>query len=227
MGHRLNDEEIALQAKNLRYKRAALEMLQRSSIIDMLDGIAEECSGLEWAIMDDDGFLDALGGDSGDRSEFSFAFSDLSGKCELLQEAIYDTHVTEHFDDFFVGIMGNRYQAVGYDSFEEDYYGLTMVESGLAQRESGKRLSRLTKDKILSVAGQCIGVAFSVLDIRHQFDALKAAIHLLKGERLQLLREVGKVEETYEKAAAEGFCGEHTQTLDKILWRLPDKVWVG
>ncbi len=44
----------AYKARQLRYRRAALTMLQRDSIDDELYNIANECAELEWVIGDDD-----------------------------------------------------------------------------------------------------------------------------------------------------------------------------
>ena len=221
------DAGMAYSAKNMRYKRAALSMMQLDSIIDELYEISSECSELEWSVSDDETLLDALGGDSDDISEFRFAFSDLSSKCESLQGYLNETGVTEHFDDFFVGISGNHYKMIGYDSFREDYFSLTMLERGLAQSESGKRLMRLTKENLISISGQCFGVALAILDIRHSYGCLKAAFDILKGDRMELLKDIKGIEGAYEESQKEEFRGPATNRLDTMLCNLPDKVWVG
>ena len=214
------------QAQNLRYKRAALAIMRHDSICDILYDIQEECDRLEWAIMEDDDLLNAIDDYDDDRSEFRFAFSELSVDCERLYEALQCNEVTEHFDDFLVGTVGNKYTPIGYDDYENDYFHLTKYDERLAQEESCKRLVRLTKSDLISVAGQCIGVMMAVLDIRSKFDSLNAAISLLKGERLQLLQDIENVETAYEKAAHEYFIGEQTKKLDDIAVRLPVEVWV-
>ena len=66
------------------------------------------------------------------------AFSDLEAKADRLFETIYDLaryeeNVGQTFDDCTVALIGNRYQVIGLDTYEEDYFGLTNYESGLAQ----------------------------------------------------------------------------------------------
>ena len=220
------DAGMAHSAKNMRYKKAALGIMQYESIDNELYEISSECSDLEWTVSDDETLIDALGGDSDEVSEFRFVLSDLSSKCEQLQENLHESNVSEYFDDFFVGIMGNRYKTIGYDSHQEDYYGLSIFESDLAQTASGKRIMKLTKENMLSVAGQCFGVALAILDIRHSYGCLKAAFDILKGDRVELLKDVKSVEESYEEAAHEGFRGDATSRFEKMLWNLPDLVWI-
>lgn len=118
------------KARNLRYKRAALSELNIYDIENELYNISAECDEVRYYIESGDTtLLNALIANESDEEEYEFRimFSDLSAECEKLQEILFDNYTTEHFDDFFVGIMcGNRspYELIGYDSFEEDYYRL-------------------------------------------------------------------------------------------------------
>ena len=93
----------AEKARNFRYRRAALAIIQRDTIDDEMYNIASECSELEYAVEDDETLLDVFDGDTDEIREFRFMFSDLSDKCERLQSTLRDGYVTDHFDDFFVG----------------------------------------------------------------------------------------------------------------------------
>lgn len=152
------------KAQNLRYKKAVLSSFGWEAITDELYNIGNECSDIQWLIDCDHSLLDALDGDSDEEYEFKMMFADLSANVEQLQETFHYNYITEYFDDFLVSILGNRYNTIGYDTFEEDYYSLTQYQSELAQGESGKRIMRLTKDQMLSVCGQCWGVVLSFLD---------------------------------------------------------------
>ncbi len=190
--------EIQYKAKQLRYKKAALQMLQRDSIEDELYEIMASCEDVRWFMESDDGsLLNAMDSDEEDEYEFRMAFSGLSGKCEALNEIIRDNMITKHFDDFMVGLLGNRYKCIGYDSYEEDYYSLTSFEGGLAERESTKRLMRLTKEKLLAICGQCLGVTLSILDIRHSYDYLKSAFDVLKEQNTSVLQCIKDIEAAY------------------------------
>jgi predicted nuclease with TOPRIM domain len=204
-------------------------MLQSEFIEEELESIAEECSEYEEHIMEDETLLDAFDGDRDSLYELRFMFSDLSARCSSLHEALRSTYVTSHFNDLFVGIVGNKYHIVGYDSFEEDYFSLTDFGAELAQNESAKRLMKLTKETMISVCGQCFGVAISLLDIRHTFECLESALELLRGNRAALLSGVREIEAAYEAAEQRDFKynSEADRHFDELLWRLPDRVWIG
>jgi hypothetical protein len=219
-------EKKAYKAKNLRYKKAALSMIQRDRIEDEIYEIMTVCDDMRYFMGDDEALLDAMNGDDEEAFEFKMLFGDLSALCERLDGSIRDNYVTEHFDDFFVGLLGNRYDLVGYDYFQEDYYSLTRFEGDLAQTESGKRLMRLTKEQIIAVAGQCIGILMSFLDLRHKYDYLKASFDVLKDQNTSILDSIKAIEQAYEKAEADGFCGENGKAFDWHLSGLPDKYWI-
>ena len=108
----------AEKARNLRYRRPALAMIKRDSIVDELWEISEECESLEYAIEDDEKLEEAFDGDSDEIHEFKMRFSDLTYRCDQLREALFENEVNEHFDDFFVGLLGRAYEVVGFDSLK-------------------------------------------------------------------------------------------------------------
>ena len=216
----------AYKAKQVRYRRAALALVQRNHICDELYEIAEECSTLEWSIEDDDTLIDIFDGDTDEIYEFRFAFSALSNKCELLHEQLCNYEVTEHFDDFFVGALGKPYAMVGYDSFEEDYFGLCSWDAELAQSASGKRLMKLTKENLISIAGQCVGVMMCFLDIQHSYDCLKSVFDLLKDERSELIANVMTVDDMYEKMQENPYDYTLQGQFNSLTLMLPERVWV-
>ena len=216
----------AEKARQLRYRKAALSLIQYDRLADELYNIASECDELTWAVDDDEMLLDVFDGDTDEIHEFRMMFADLSADCERLSNALGETCVTEHFDDFFVGSLGNAHKVIGYDSIEEDYFSLTRFEAGLAQGVSGKRLMTLTKEKMIAVAGQCIGVMMCFLDLRHQYDCLKATFDLLRDDRAELIKGVKALEAAYEKTQADKYDYDAQRAFDNILWRLPDRVWI-
>lgn len=223
----MNKDELKREkARNMRYKKAAMAAIGLDTINDELYEIGNECADIRYFIDDEETLMDALDGDDEEAYEFKMMFSDLSFKCEQLDGAMRDNYVTEHFDDFFVGILGNRYSAVGYDGYEEDYFSLTCWQTGLAQTESGKRLTRLTKDELLSVAGQCMGIVLSFLDIRYKYDCLKATFDILRNENTSVLKLITDINEAYEKANADDFYGDSTKRLDMLISSLPDRNWL-
>ena len=222
----MNPNTKAEKARNQRYKRAALALIQRDRLEDELDTIANECYDLEWAIDDDETLIDIFDGDTDEIHEFRMMFSDLSGKCERLQNCLRDWGVSKYFDDFFTGALGNAYSMVGYDGYEEDYFNLTRYEAEFAQSVSGKRLMVLTKEALIATAGQCFGVMMCFLDIRHSYECLKSTFDMLKDDRTELLKNVRTVEDAYEKTQDDPYNWDVRSEYDNLLSRLPDRVWV-
>jgi len=222
-----NDEnKKAYKAKNLRYRRAALQLFQRDNLCNELQSIADECCELEWAVEDDEKLTDVFDGDTDEIHEFRLMFSLLSNKCEQLFTTLYDIDVTEHFDDFFVGALGKAYNMVGYDGFEEDWYSLTRYETELAQGVSGKRLMKLTKENLIAIAGQCVGVMMCFLEIQHSYDCLKSVFDALRDDRAELIGNVQTVEDLYDKLQEDPHNWKLLEQFNDVLWRLPDRVWV-
>lgn len=214
------------KAKGLRYKKAILATLSYEHIVDSLSEMSVVCEDVHWFVDDEETLLDALDGDSDDIAEFRLAFGGLCANCESLSGSMRDNLVQEHFDDFLVGLLGNRYKIIGFDSYEEDYYGLTSYESELAESAAGKRIMAMTKADIVATAGQALGVVISFLDVVQHYDYLKAVFDILRDENSAVLKNVRAIEQLFVGAEAEGFCGSKTSTLDRLAWTLPDDVWV-
>jgi hypothetical protein len=220
------DNGKAYKARNLRYKKAAMQMLNMEEMTDELYNICGECDEIQYFMTDDESLIDAMDGDEEEAYEFRMLFMDLSAKCDRLESILREEYVSEHFDDFLVGMPGNRFNAIGYDGYEEDYYSLTSFEGGLAQKESGKRVMRLTKDQMLSTCGHCLGIVISFLDVRHSYDYLKASFDILKEKNTAILNVIKDIEALYEKAVDDSFYGEHAKLFNDYVSRLPDEVWL-
>ena len=216
----------AKKARNLLYKRPALAMMRRDSIVDEIMEISEDCESLEYAVDDDEKLLDAFDGDSDEAFEFKMRFSDLTYRCERLLEALFENEVNEHFDDFFVGSLGGGYELVGFDQFQEDYFHLTMYESQFANETCKKRLMSMTKEQLIAVAGQCIGSLMSFLDIRHSYDCLKSTLDILRDERAEVMKNVKGISEAYDKVQENPYNREARNLYESLLERLPDVAWV-
>ena len=169
-----------------------------------LDDICDACDTIHWwTDQDDETLLNALDGDDEDVWEFKMAFAHLKARADELFETIYELCRYEDdfgqtYDDCTVALIGNRYQTIGDDWFEEDYYSLTGYEQGLAQTESGKRLMRRTKAEIISIIGQCFGILIAFLDLRQQYDYLKATFDILRDENTSMLQQVKEIDAAYQ-----------------------------
>lgn len=216
----------AEKARNLRYRRPALSMIRRDSIVDELMEIADECESLEYAIDDDEKLEEAFDGDSDEIHEFKMRFSDLTYRCDRLREALCENEVNEHFDDFFVGLLGRAYEVVGFDHFEEDYFNLTRFESQFANETSKKRLMSMTKEQLIATAGQCVGTFVSFLDVRTEYDCLKSTLDILRDERAEVMKSVKHISEAWEKLQENPYDRDAARHYEALLDRLSDVAWV-
>ena len=216
----------AERARNLRWRRPALAMIRRDSIVDELWEISEDCESIEYALDDDEKLEEAFDGDSDEIHEFKMRFSDLTYRCDRLREALFENDVNEHFDDFFVGLLGRAYEVVGFDHFEEDYFNLTMYENQFANEISKKRLMSMTKEQLIATAGQCVGTFVSFLDVRHEYDSLKSTLDILRDERAEVMKSVKSISEAWERMRENPYDGEAARHYEALLERLPDIAWV-
>lgn len=202
-------------------------------IMRELEEIQAACDDIRYYVEnadDDETLLNAIG-DEEDEWEFRMAFADLSAKADNLASCLYDQNFEDFyrdFDDCTVALIGNRYEMVGYDAEEEDYYSLTSFEQGLAETEAGKRLCRLTKAEMVSRIGWAFGITLAFFDLRQSYDYLKATFDILRGENNSLLQIIKDIETQYEKAEAARFdpwdgC---TKRFDEMLAALPERAWV-
>ena len=214
------------RTRNIRYLRPALAIMQRDCIMGELSAISEECESLEYAVNDDEKLINVFQGDSDEIFEFRMRFSDLAARCNELWEALNENEVNEHVDDFFVGSIGPGYNILGYDKFEEDYFHLTAYESQLASDVSKKRLMGITKSELIAVAGQCIGIMMSMLDIRHDYSCLKSTLDILKDERYEIMNCIKGVSEAYDALQNNPYDRNAIRHFDDLLDRIPDAAWV-
>ena len=228
------DGSKARRTRNLRYKRPALASLGYHAIRSELWDIREACADIHWFTdQDNDTLLNALDGNEDEVWEFKMAFAHLEARADELLETIYELCRYEDdfgqvYDDCTVALIGNRYRTIGYDGFEEDYYALTGYEQELAQTESGKRLMRRTKAEILSIIGQCFGILIAFLDLRQQYDYLKATFDILRDENTSMLQQVKEIDAAYKAMVTADWSArsEAEKKFDRLLSALPDRVWV-
>lgn len=216
----------AERSKALRYKRPALASMGYEALTSELYEIQEACSDVAYYFpQGDDTLLDALDGDEEDAFEFQMAFSELSAKVDRLVDVMYEIGDQQQYDDCTVALIGNRYTLVGFDGYEENYFQLAGYESHLAESEAGKRMMRHTKAEMLSIIGQSVGTLIAFLDIRQQYDYLKATIDILRGENQSMLQAIKRIEELYDRAQMDGW-ERDSREFDALVAVLPEKMWI-
>ena len=213
------------KAMAMRYKRPALAELGYEFLTQGLQEICEECDNVKYYIDSDDGsdggLIASTDGDEELAEEFKLAFTMLSDDAQSLWDAVqsYNTDLdAETYNDCTCALIGNRYNMLGYDEMETDYYSLSRYESQLAETEAGERLMRRTKKDMISTIGQCVGVAMAYQDLRLRFDYLKAAMDVQMGINLDLLQDVNDINEAWKN--------EDWQKLERLAAELPERAWV-
>lgn len=237
MGQMIDAEETRRRkARELRYRKPIVRFLNIDTIRDELSEISENCDNVRYYFEndDDDTLINALNGDSDEEFEFKMMFADLCAECEKMREDLANEYIPASFDDFFVAIGAGDSGGglLGWDSFEQDYFGLQCADS-FALQESAKRLKRLTKDQLIEAAHACFKVYHAYIGLRNRYDCLKAAMDILRDENTGYLQMVRQIEEVYERAdkESEGFryqycyCREVAE-LDRMLECMPQEAWI-
>ena len=230
----------AERSRNMRWKKPALAGLNYWEMSNKLDEIQEVCGDIHWAYDDDETLINAFDGNDEEAYEFKMAFSSLESEAYQLSEALLDTFrsyrddeeidgdIEKAFNDCCVALIGNRFNAVGYDDFQEDYFNLTNYESRLSLSESGKRIMRKTKAEMLSLIGQTLGIILSFQNVELKYEYLKATIDIFRDNNMSILQQIKDIERAYESAEEDDFNDWHesTKEFDRLISGLPEKVWI-
>lgn len=220
------------KAKQLRYKKAVLAGFNLEAIQTELYDISEECDEIRWIANGDEGALiDALDGDEDEAFEFRMAFSELSAECEHLYNILRDEYICDCFDDFLAGVSdGSGMRLIGYDSYDEDYYGLTSYEGRLGCQEAQKRLERLTKKELITAGNQTFRLLICFLNVRYKYDYLKASFDILKGKNTAFLDVIRQIEKAYDDVSKCDdwyvYADKMNKEFDNLVSSLPDWVWI-
>lgn len=228
-----NAEETKREkARQLRYKKPIVRDLNLWKIREELDEISEECDNVRyfWET-DDETLLNALDGDEDEAYEFRMMFADLCAECDQMREDLEETYVPDCFDVLFVaagaGEFGSGY--LGWDSYEQDYYGLDCTDDFI-KGEGAQKLKQLTKDQIIECTHACLKILYAYIGIRYRYDSLKAAFDILRDQNTGHLRLVKKIDELYGEAEQESYGfrwnTEKTRQLDAMFEALPQETWL-
>lgn len=221
------------KAKNLRYKKAAVSGLTLWEIREKLGEITEACDEVVyWMDSDDQTLIDALDGDLDDVDRFKADFAVLSADADRMNDDLYNVYVRETpFDDILVtsGIDQQRGMSLlGYDEFEGDYFGIENWMRDWAEKESVKRLKRLTKEQLLEAMAQTVAVTFAFLGIQSRYQDLKAAMDILRAQNKEYLDSVKLLNELHAQLWNEWGHMDYKveRQMDAIIQRMPQEVFL-
>lgn len=228
------EETKRIKAKQLRYKKPIVKNLNLDTITEDLWAIQEECGAVRWYTESEDGtdsLINALAGDEDESYEFKMAFGDLCAECDRMRSDLEEEWVPECFDIFFVaaGAGGSYSGLLGYDSWEQDYFGLSCADAW-AEDEAKKKLKQMTKDEMIAATRQCFKVYQAYVGLRNRYDSLKAAIDILRDENTGILQAVKETEKLYEAASKEQgryakYCKEWRE-FERYTDTLPQETWL-
>ncbi|MEY8357051.1 hypothetical protein AALB39_27420 [Lachnospiraceae bacterium 54-53] len=224
------EETKRRKARELRYRKPIVKNLNIETITQEIWEIQEECENVHWYFdTDEDTLINALDGDEDEAYEFKMMFGDLCAECEKMLEDLANEYIPEYFNSFFVAIEAGDFGGgyLGYDSYEQDYFGLQCSDS-YAEQEAGKKLKQLTKEQLIQGAHMCFKVYHSYIGLRHRYDCLKASMDILRDQNTGHLQLVKQIEEVYEKANDDRFYEYHQPTRDLIRFanNLPPEAWI-
>lgn len=228
-------EEIKrFKARQIRYKRPIVKDLNLDTITQDLWDIREECENIRWYTDSEDGtdsLINALDGDEDEAYEFKMAFADLCAECDRMSEDLNEEWVPECFDIFFVAVgAGESYGGIlGWDSFEQDYFGISCTDS-FAEDEAKKKLKQMTKDNLIAAARQCFKIYHAYIGLRNRYDSLKAAIDILRDQNTGYLQVVKEIERLYEEVSKDKW-GRNEYSKESREWErytdaLPPEAWI-
>lgn len=227
----MDDLELRREkARNLRYKKPAVKGLNLYDIREWLEEMSGVCSDVRYFYADgDETMLNELIGDEDDAFELKMMLSNLDMDAQRMLYDLENEWVLECFDDFFAASgAGEDAGMMGYDAYEQDYYGISGYEIEWAEKEARKRMVRMTKGQILDAAFVCLRIATAYIGLRSRFDDLRASLDVLRGNNAGFLQTIRDIERAYERAAEDGFGRymDSTEALDKMTAALPGEVWL-
>lgn len=222
------------KAKQLRYKKPIVKNLNLDSIKQDLWNIQENCEEVRWYTDSEDGtdsLINALNGDEDEVYEFKMAFADLCAECEKMLSDLQEEWVPEYFDILFVSTGASKSYGglLGFDEFEQDYFGIDCSESW-AEDEAKKKLKQLTKDELIATIRQCFKIYSAYIGLKNRYDDLKAAIDILKEQNTGILKVIKEIEKLYENASNEqGIYAEYSnewKDFERYTNDLPQELWI-
>ncbi len=224
----LERQQRANKAKNLRYKKAIALNMNLDGIKQWVWDTFDSLDDVTYVAQNDEMFVEAFDGDEEEAFEFRMAFNSLAYDLDRFRGDLNEEWIPDCFDDFFCSCAGKGEQLLGYDAVEQDYFGLRSYEASEGQKESQKRLERLTKKDLIEAAQKCFQVAVAFLGLRSRFEDLRAAVDIIRAQNDGLMHGIKAIEELYDQYSKADYVGKFAigDKIDAIADQMPDEVWV-
>lgn len=193
-----------------------LQSLDLSSIMDYLYEISENGDMYGYD-----------GGDDGYYQEYKELFDDLAGDASSLIDAMdeYDRYggdsTKDIWDEMTVALLGQTQRVLGFDSVEQDYFGMLNHEEDWAVEEAEKKLERFTKSDLIKYFRKVLVILVSFLDIKAAHDCLTSIVTELDEKGALLERKNKQIDQIYGDLT-----GKNGEQFDNLVANLPQRMWV-
>ena len=219
------------QARETVKRRPFSKELNLWQIMEKIQDIAEASYDIQWA---DDQLDDILGEELADTYRLQFA--DLSQACDDFNSdymeyqtmwTLEDEDQGASYFDAMVAASGGTDDLVYLDeNGDGDYTPLLGYAADFARRmEAVSRIRRLTKDKLIELMGDVLGILTNYWDITLRHANLIGVYEVIKEEACEELDAVKGVEKAWEKWNESRELSEE-YALAHAVSQLPAKVWI-
>ena len=217
------------KARQLRYKKPIAKDLNLWTIREELGEITEECENVRWYFdTEDDSLINALDGNEDEAYEFKMMFADLCAECEQMYEDLQERYVPEYFDILCVAAGAGDYAGgyLGWDSYEQDYYGLELSNE-IIQDEGLQKIKQLTKEQLVETMAITLKILWAYLGLHYRYDSLKASMDILRDQNTGYLKMAKRINEIYDQEM-DTWEWQRSEALEfeRMLKALPPEAWI-
>ena len=207
------------ESKRPVWKKSMLQSLDLSSIIDYLCEISDNG--------DMYGYEREEAGESGYYQEYKELFDDLAGDASSLIDAIdeysgyHGDSIKDIWDEMTVALLGETQRVLGFDSVEQDYFGMIDCQENWAVEEAEKKLERFTKQDLIRYFRKVLVILVSFFDIKAAHDCLTSIVTELDEKGALLERKNERIDQLYTDLTGKG-----TAEFDNEVANIPQRMWV-
>lgn len=192
------------------WKKSMLQVLNYDDITDWLDEIIEN-GDMYGYDRDEVGYY----------QEYKELFDDLSVGAYNLWEALHDSDVRANWDDMTVALLGYSQKVLGFDSIEQDYFGMLNWEQEYAADEAVRRIEKLTKHDMVRCFRNIMTTLVLFFDVKAAHDCLTAIVEELDKRGALLQQKNDEINRLYKDLT-----GANEEAFDNIIVNVPQRMWV-